>query len=162
MSDGSTDSAILEQEMMYIRFCHKGVINVKFLEVAELERGTAFNIKAAIEKALIKVDTPRTPGRRGLRAFGARASGLRPPGPPGHQLFQQNHHPKILGALRAPDSETKCQTLPQSSEFGDFYATAKGEGGAKSNPQSSLLFTPATENRSIVAEDKSMEISKKK
>ena len=57
MSDGSTDSAILEQEMMYIRFCHKGVINVKFLEVAELERGTAVNIKAAIEKALIKVDT---------------------------------------------------------------------------------------------------------
>ena len=56
MSDGFTDGAILEQEMMYIHFCHKGVMNVKFLEVAEFERGTAVNIKAAIQKALVKLD----------------------------------------------------------------------------------------------------------
>ena len=55
MSDDSTDSAILEQEMTFIRFSHKGVIIVKFLEIAELLRGTAFNIKAAILKALAKL-----------------------------------------------------------------------------------------------------------
>ena len=34
-----------------------------------------------------------------------------------------------------------------------------GRGGSKSNPQSPLLFTPTTENRSTVVEDRNMEIA---
>ena len=52
MSDGSTDSAVLEQEIVYTRFAISGQVFVKFLSLQAVEKGAATNIKSAIENAV--------------------------------------------------------------------------------------------------------------
>ena len=71
MSDGSTDSAVLEQEIIYCRFAKDGNVNVRFLSIEELERGTAVNITAAIFGALDAVDPGWAPKLVALGADGA-------------------------------------------------------------------------------------------
>ena len=70
MSDGSTDSAVLEQEIIYCRFAKDGNVNVRFLSIEELERGTAVNITAAISGALDDVDPGWAPKLVALGAGG--------------------------------------------------------------------------------------------
>ena len=52
LSDGSTDSAIKEQEMFYIRYVINGQPKVKFLSAVHVERGEAPSILAAIKSRL--------------------------------------------------------------------------------------------------------------
>ncbi|KAK7508743.1 hypothetical protein BaRGS_00000309 [Batillaria attramentaria] len=44
MSDGATDSAVMEQEIIYVRFTHKGVPKVRFVGVATVEKADADHI----------------------------------------------------------------------------------------------------------------------
>ena len=55
MSDGSTDSGILEQEKVYTRFAKEGAINVRFVSVEHVERGTVINIHKALGEAMSSV-----------------------------------------------------------------------------------------------------------
>ena len=50
--DGSTDSAVQEQELVYIRYVSKGVVLSKFLGIKSVERGTGENIYHAIHDIL--------------------------------------------------------------------------------------------------------------
>ena len=52
MSDGSTDSAVIEQEMVYTRFAIDGEVFIKFLSVQSVEKAAAVNIKKAMEDAV--------------------------------------------------------------------------------------------------------------
>ena len=47
--DGSTDSAIIEQELFYVRFSSAGSIHTKFIGVMSVDRGTADNIYKAFK-----------------------------------------------------------------------------------------------------------------
>ena len=57
MCDGSTDSAVIEQEMVYMRYAKQGVIKVRFVSLQSVERGTALNIKAAIDTGMGTIDS---------------------------------------------------------------------------------------------------------
>uniref|UniRef100_A0A4W5QNY1 Uncharacterized protein n=1 Tax=Hucho hucho TaxID=62062 RepID=A0A4W5QNY1_9TELE len=48
MSDGSTDSSVKEEELVYVRFCHKGKIQLKFVAIKSIEKGDAAHISNAI------------------------------------------------------------------------------------------------------------------
>jgi len=52
MCDGSTDSAIREQEIVYIRFCSEGEVRVQLAAVKHLERGDASHIYEAVDNAV--------------------------------------------------------------------------------------------------------------
>ncbi|MGH0169439.1 UNVERIFIED_CONTAM: hypothetical protein FKN15_068041 [Acipenser sinensis] len=48
MSDGSTDSAVIEDELVYVRFCQKGLVTVQFVGMQSVERANAQHISEAI------------------------------------------------------------------------------------------------------------------
>ncbi|XP_045921378.1 zinc finger protein 862-like [Micropterus dolomieu] len=48
MSDGSTDSPVKEEELVYVRFCHKGKIESKFVGINAVEKADAAHISKAI------------------------------------------------------------------------------------------------------------------
>ena len=48
----STDSAVIEQEMVYMRYAKQGVVKVCFISLQSVDRGTALNIKAAIDAGI--------------------------------------------------------------------------------------------------------------
>ena len=47
--DGSTDSAMAENEMIYIQTCSSGSISTNFIYCCQVERGTASGIIDAIQ-----------------------------------------------------------------------------------------------------------------
>ena len=44
MCDGSTDSAVIEEEMVFIRYINCGHIQSRFVSLEAVEKGTAVNI----------------------------------------------------------------------------------------------------------------------
>ena len=52
MCDGATDSARREQEIVYVRFCEEGKVNVCLAAVKHLERGDADHVYAAVDEAV--------------------------------------------------------------------------------------------------------------
>ena len=52
MSDGSTDSSVTEQEIIYMRYCRQGVVSVKFVSLQSFHKGSAVNIKAAVDNGM--------------------------------------------------------------------------------------------------------------
>jgi hypothetical protein len=52
ITDGSTDSAIIEEEIHYCRFCVNGDINVLCLGIESVERADSQHLTEAIGKAL--------------------------------------------------------------------------------------------------------------
>ena len=51
MCDGSTDSAVIEEVMVFIRYINSGHIQSCFVSLGAVEKGTAVNIAAAIKHA---------------------------------------------------------------------------------------------------------------
>ena len=54
MSDGSTDKAILEQEIIYIKFALKGEQHTYFVSVEAVTKPDAQHISKAIDEAMAK------------------------------------------------------------------------------------------------------------
>lgn len=48
MSDGSTDSSVKEEEFVYVRFCHKGKIQSKFVGINSMEKADTAHISNSI------------------------------------------------------------------------------------------------------------------
>ena len=53
--DGSTDSSIMDNEMVYLQSCQNGVVKTTFLQCCQVQRGTAPGIVKAIERSVTKV-----------------------------------------------------------------------------------------------------------
>ena len=51
MCDGSTDSAVVEEEMIFVRYIDRGEIRSRFVAVEQVERDDAVSITAAIKQA---------------------------------------------------------------------------------------------------------------
>ena len=49
LSDGSTDSSVLEQEIVYCRFAHEGEVLTQFLALQSVKKADAVNIAATID-----------------------------------------------------------------------------------------------------------------
>ena len=49
LSDGSTDSSVLEQEIVYCRFAHEGKVLTQFLALQSVKKADAVNIAATID-----------------------------------------------------------------------------------------------------------------
>ena len=49
LSDGSTDSAVKEEELVYVRFCTKGSVKVKFVGIEAVEKADSTHITQAIK-----------------------------------------------------------------------------------------------------------------
>ena len=52
ITDGSTDTAVIEQELVDIRFCQLGEVRVKFLGVIATPKADALGITQSIQKAV--------------------------------------------------------------------------------------------------------------
>ncbi|KAK0135054.1 Zinc finger protein 862 [Merluccius polli] len=52
LSDGSTDTAVKEEELVYVRFCTKGNVNVKFIGIEAVEKADSANITQAIKNQM--------------------------------------------------------------------------------------------------------------
>ena len=48
--DGSTDSAITENEMVYLHTCHKGEVKTNFIKHCQVQCGTATGVVNAIQR----------------------------------------------------------------------------------------------------------------
>lgn len=48
MSNGSTDISVKEEELIYVRFCHKGKIESKFVGIKSLEKADSAHISNTI------------------------------------------------------------------------------------------------------------------
>ena len=48
--DGSTDSAITENEMVYLHTCHKGEVKTNFIKCCQVQHGTATGVVNAIQR----------------------------------------------------------------------------------------------------------------
>ena len=48
-SDGSTDSGVLDQEIVYVRFVHDGLPQTKFVDIEHLHKADANSILSAME-----------------------------------------------------------------------------------------------------------------
>ncbi|XP_045548900.1 zinc finger protein 862-like [Salmo salar] len=48
MSDGSTDTSVKDEELVYVRFCHKGKIELKFVGIKSVEKADGAHISNAI------------------------------------------------------------------------------------------------------------------
>ena len=55
MSDGSTDSAVKEEELVYIRWSHKGKIESKFVGIKSVQKADAAHITNAIKAIMESV-----------------------------------------------------------------------------------------------------------
>ncbi|XP_038832092.1 zinc finger protein 862-like [Salvelinus namaycush] len=53
MSDGSTDSSVKEEELVYVRFCHKGKIESKFVGIKSVEKADTAHISNAISAIIV-------------------------------------------------------------------------------------------------------------
>ena len=49
--DGSSDSSITENEMVYIHTCHKGEVKTTFIKCCQVQRGTALGVINAIKRS---------------------------------------------------------------------------------------------------------------
>ena len=49
--DGSTDSAITENEMVYLHTCHKGEVKTNFIKCCQVQHGTATGVVNAIQRS---------------------------------------------------------------------------------------------------------------
>ena len=52
LSDGSTDSAVCEQEMFFLRYVEDGMPVVKFAASVQVERSDSVSILSAMQKAV--------------------------------------------------------------------------------------------------------------
>ena len=71
MCDGSTDSAVLEQELVYARFLDNGLPVSKFVSIQELKAGNASGIIDGLDAAFEHVGFSPSEWREHLVAFGA-------------------------------------------------------------------------------------------
>ncbi|KAK9972414.1 hypothetical protein ABG768_025721, partial [Culter alburnus] len=55
MSDGSTDTAVMEQEMLYTRLCNRGKVEVHFVGIQDVEKADGENIAQAIDNMMREV-----------------------------------------------------------------------------------------------------------
>ena len=55
MSDGSTDTAVMEQEMQYTRLCNRGKVEVHFVGIQDVEKADGENITQAIDNMMREV-----------------------------------------------------------------------------------------------------------
>ncbi|XP_028439583.1 zinc finger protein 862-like [Perca flavescens] len=55
MSDGSTDTALMEQEMLYTRLCNRGKVEVHFVGIQDVEKADGENIAQAIDDMMREV-----------------------------------------------------------------------------------------------------------
>ena len=49
--DGSSDSSITENKMVYIHACQKGEVKTTFIKYCEVQRGTALGVINAIKRS---------------------------------------------------------------------------------------------------------------
>ena len=49
--NGSSDSSITENEMVYIHTCHKGEVKTTFIKCCQVQRGTALGVINAIKRS---------------------------------------------------------------------------------------------------------------
>jgi len=52
MSDGSTDCAVKEEEMVYVRFCKEGNVEVRFVGIQAVEKADSAHITQAIKSQM--------------------------------------------------------------------------------------------------------------
>ena len=71
MCDGSTDSAVLEQELIYVRFIDNGLPVSKFVSIQELKSGDAPGIIMAIDAAFEFIGFDSSEWKERLIGFGA-------------------------------------------------------------------------------------------
>ena len=74
MSDGSTDSAVMEEEIIYVRTCDKGVPQINFVGVATVPKADAAHIFTGINSAMNKLLRSKESGpdwSKKLVAFGS-------------------------------------------------------------------------------------------
>ena len=71
ISDGSTDSAALEAEMIYVRYAHRGAISVNFAAYVNVERANAPGILDAISTAMSRLDVTAADWQEKLVGFGS-------------------------------------------------------------------------------------------
>lgn len=57
LSDGSTDSAVKEEELVYVRYCHEGKIESTFVGIQTVEKADAAHITTAINSIMEKVSS---------------------------------------------------------------------------------------------------------
>ena len=55
MSDGSTDSSVKEEELVYVRWSHKGKIESKFVGIKSVEKADAAHITSTIREIMERV-----------------------------------------------------------------------------------------------------------
>jgi hypothetical protein len=94
LSDGSTDSSVIEEEIIFIRFVKNGQIYTRFMSLQAAPNAKATGLKAAIEKALedvgISPDNMVAMGTDGASVNTGCDNGL-------IALFRQDAHPWVLG-----------------------------------------------------------------
>ena len=71
ISDGSTDSAAIEAEMVYVRHARHGVIAVEFAGYVNVERANAPGILAAISTAMTRLGVTDAEWQEKLVGFGS-------------------------------------------------------------------------------------------
>ena len=72
LSDGTTDSSVSEQEIIYVRYCTEGNIKVQFLGLQQVERANAEGITQAIMETVEQQgDMSREEWTRKLVGFGS-------------------------------------------------------------------------------------------
>jgi len=49
MSDGSTDTAVMKQEILYTRLCNRGKVEVHFVTIQDVEKADGKNIAQVID-----------------------------------------------------------------------------------------------------------------
>ena len=53
MMDGSTDKAIIEQEIVYVRYATKGVVKEQFVSLQHVEKADAPGLLQAVDRARV-------------------------------------------------------------------------------------------------------------
>ena len=53
--DGSMDSSITDNEMIYIQTCLQGIVDTHFLRCCQVQRGKAEDIVTAVKRAMVTV-----------------------------------------------------------------------------------------------------------
>ena len=71
ISDGSTDSAALEAEMIYVRHAHRGAISVNFAGYVNVERANTPGILDAITTAMSRLNVTPADWQQKLVGFGS-------------------------------------------------------------------------------------------
>ena len=56
LSDGSTDTSVLEQEIIYMRFSHRGILNTYFIGIEPVPKADAAHINDAIDNVASQID----------------------------------------------------------------------------------------------------------